>query len=72
MFFLCGEGFVPKFGTYIPKLETYVPNYETYIPKLGINFLSLTKNFYSTVLQQFKHYVSTLLQNSNGKHKEIT
>ncbi|MEE1234380.1 MAG: hypothetical protein UHS50_01695, partial [Bacteroidaceae bacterium] len=30
------------------------------------------KNFYSTVLQQFNHYVSTLLQNSNRKHKGIT
>jgi hypothetical protein len=53
MFFLCGEGFVPKFGTYIPKLETYVPYHETYIPKFGIYILSLTKNFFSEAKKQF-------------------
>ena len=65
MFFLCGEGFVPKFGTYIPKFETYVLNHETYIPKLGINFLSLTKNFFSEVKKQFYLYLTRHSVQSN-------
>ena len=52
-FFLCGESFVPRFGIYIPRPGTYVPKFETYIPRLGINFLPLTKNFFSEAKKQF-------------------
>jgi hypothetical protein len=43
-----------------------------YVSSAGTKLSPQRKNFYSTVLQQFKHYVSTLLQNSNEKRKEIT
>jgi hypothetical protein len=43
-----------------------------YVSSAGTKLSPQRKNFYSTVLQQFKHYVSTLLQNSNGKHKGTT
>jgi hypothetical protein len=38
---------------YIPSLGTYIPKFETYIPRLGINFLPLTKNFFSEAKKQF-------------------
>ncbi|MBO5741132.1 MAG: hypothetical protein J6R54_04025, partial [Bacteroidaceae bacterium] len=64
--------FVPLFGTCVSYFGTCISLFGMYIPKYETKLLPQRKNFYSTVLQQFKHYVSTLLQNSNEKHKERT
>ena len=47
--------YVSNFGTYVSLLGMYFPNF-------GTKLLPQRKNFYSTVLQLFKHYVSEMSQ----------
>ena len=62
MFFVCSKIVVPKFETYISYFGIHVSNFEIHIPNFATKLLPQRKNFYSTVLQQFKHYVSRLFQ----------
>lgn len=43
---------------FVSLLGTYVSWLGIHIPCLGIKTLALRKHFYSTILQQFKFYVS--------------
>ncbi len=50
--------FVSLLGTYISWLEIHVSWLGIYISCLETKALALRKHFYSTILQQFKYYVS--------------
>ena len=61
-FFVNDKTFVPTVGTYVSSVGTYVSSAGMYVSSVGTKTSPQRKYFYSTVLQQFKHYVSTLLQ----------
>ena len=47
---------------YVSWFGTYVSNFGIYVPNFGTKTSPQRKNFFTTVLQQFKHYVSTFVQ----------
>ena len=47
---------------YVSWFGTYVSNFGIYVPNFGTKPSPQRKNIFTTVLQQFKHYVSTFVQ----------
>ena len=60
--FVNDKKFIPRFGMYVSNFGTYVSLLGMYVPNFGTKLLPQRKNFYSTVLQLFKHYVSGMSQ----------
>jgi hypothetical protein len=53
--------YIPNFGMYVSWFGTYVSSFGIYVPNFGTKPSPQRKNIFTTVLQQFKHYVSTFI-----------